>query len=282
MSDAVNILPYAAHHTRNELRAKAVLRTFLLGSALGTMSALAAIELVMRYLSTVPPPSSIILSCGMGAVVMLPETFGLTLAIWLRQRNGPVHFRGPFCAGIFGASCGFLLFWTVLSWFIVLPIAVSFIAGLCACGQPREGEGTLPFLHRRHLCVWVLSGSLMLLLVGGGYLSATMSKRAVEQALAKKVAVDVYRRKPFKVINDVGGWGGERVFRSGGYTVIPATVENCFPWGDVGDVQIEGPFQISGKWDWCAEPQFGGGGKIVYFGFFGYIVELDEPEHYAS
>jgi hypothetical protein len=213
----------------------------------------------------------------------LPAVFGASLGVWIRQkREDVVHYRSavsPLIWGFLGFVVCALVPWVlvVLAWSLIY----SLVAGTCLVGRADRRYQASVFLVKRYRHYWMVTGTMTAILLGGGYLSAWFSRGAVEQALAK-IAVEANRGRPFKLLPDSGG-DSERIFRAGGYVTLGRAIPpDYFPWGEVGNVQMEGPFQVSGHWSWCGAPLYGGGSKIVYFCLFGFVVEMDEPERWAS
>jgi hypothetical protein len=279
------VLDYADGSDLNERRGARLMGWYWIGM---TAAAVAMMAIVFNAQPGYVALSARLQTCGMTIAFaalwhFLPATFAASLGVWIRQkREGILHYRSavsPLLWGFLGFVVSALVLWPLveLGWSMVF----SFIAGTCLVGRAARHDQPRLFLVKRFRRYWMVTGTVTAVLLGGGYLSAWLSRGAVEQALAIKV-VNVNRGRPFKLLPD-SRWDGARIFRAGGIVTLgPATPPDYFPWGDVGDVHLEGPFQVSGKWSWCLGPQYGGGSKIVYFCFFGLVIEMDEPETWAS
>jgi hypothetical protein len=212
-------------------------------------------------------------------------TFALSLGVVFRQRGGrAVHYRGPAAPLIWGFA-GFFLSVIINSLLMNqgLAIITSFVAGLCLCGPPRSEEYSSRLVQCRFRRILLITGTTVAVFAAGGWLAATLSRRACEQYLAREIAVEIYGGKPFK-LRPHPAPGAERIFGQGGHSVLPPgnSRDKYYPWGDVGGTCIEGPFVLSVEYGWIAQPQVGEGSRVRFFCFFGWVFKIETQREWIT
>jgi hypothetical protein len=286
VDDRKLVLEYDGKRGANERQGGRVIAFFWLGIIVG---AIVAGVLILRSESGFHKLDktikiAVIQTGGLGIAHLIPATFGLALGVWLRLKGqGAVHYRGLWAPLLWGCVGGFVASILILSawvWFVFI-LAYSLVAGLCQCTQAREDETESAILRRRYQRYWVVTGAVMALLLASGYASAWVSREACEQKLARKVAVEIYSGKAFKLRPNAAE-DAERIFRTGGYPILPADRENRYPWGDVGDTRIEFPFVVSVEYGWVAAPTYGGGMRVRYICLFGLVIEYGTYEKWMT
>ncbi len=280
-SGQLEVLTYAGDATWNDARGRRMLRYFMIGQ-LATMVCLAGLALAMLRNSwhRVAELPGVLLSLGCTAVLIgLLSGLFLSFLLWLRQRGGALRFRSTIAAMACGSGtivCTMLIPWWPLS--LLCAVVLACISGMILSRRVKEqhflGSGLAARFRRQSMT----TGAVMVAFVAAGYLSACMSRSAVEQQLAREIAFDVYSGQPFNVKR--GDADSERVFQAGGYQARRVPVGGSFfPWGEVKNSHVTYPFEVTADHGWVATPLRGGGARTNYFCLFGLVFRMgDESE----
>ena len=184
-NDSAPVLTYQSQADANVRRGQRLLLYYSLGLIAGTflIAALMLRKQPSYWSSRTAILDVCLMSGGFGLAYLVPGTFGIALAAWLRHRKSEtLHYRGKGAPIFWGLGAGLIATIALPSWFwLGFLIVYSIIAGLCLCSAPREEEQASPRLAQKFLRHILVTGSILLLLIGGGYMSAWMSRRACER-----------------------------------------------------------------------------------------------------
>ena len=155
-----------------------------------------------------------------------------------------------------------------------------------ASGRTRQSRLVAAALRarawlRRHQ--WRLLATITAFVVLG-YVSNAVTRRKVEDEVARSMVVDVMRNRPFYVLAKDGNDTRALLDRAGAsYTVVPdARAGPAFPWCYVTPARNSLPFIVTVDEGWVLEPLYGSGSRRRFLCLFGYYIELADEGTWAT